>query len=237
MSPSFLLRAAFRRRLHSGFTPADPRAARESPSPVLFIGASDGAASLSRELNAAGFATLAVGTRALFSRARGGGSAVDSAVDALHAHITSMRCGAPPVAVAHGLCAALAVAYLESWPLGGLVALSPLSPTPRKTLARWLAAVDPLRAEDAGTMAALRTLLSSGDPEAAAEAAAFALALEPTRLEGGSVRMLALRSPDDAFSSDDDLREFSAHHALAPGDARTEGDARAAAKQWLLTHY
>ena len=234
-----LLRRAFRRRFHGGgFTPADPHAARESPSPVLFIGESFGAAALSRELNREGFATLAIDARPLFSRARGGGGGVDGAVDALHEHIASMRCGAPPVAFAHGLGVALAIAYLESWPLGGLVALSPLSPTPRKTIARWLAATAPVEADER-TMAALGAFLNSGDAEAAADAAAFALALEPTRLEGGSVRMLALRVGSDVFSSPDDLDDFSAHHAISPSDARTEDEcgARAAAKQWLLAHY
>lgn len=216
-------------------------AKRESPTPILllcsstsFQSSSVGSSALAHALHTAGYGVAIVDMTPFYV---GGG--VDAAVDALHSAIRTLGSGVPPVAISHGIGASFAQAYLESYALSGLAMLSPLTPDPRVTLARWapqstkdsesdlLNKVSRALFNASKSNSNAASILSS--PTAATSAvAAFALSLPRVLLEPSPVPILALRGLNDSWCDASDLEAVAAHHKLSEREACAIGGAAAA---------
>jgi hypothetical protein len=172
--------------------------------------------SLLQRLVAAGYGVAVLDVTRVCSE--GDTGAVDRAVEAVHVAIRRLGSGVPPIAIAHGLSASFAQAYLESYALSGLAMLAPLAPDPRATLARW-------SPSGLGMDALAGAFVSaSGHRAAQAEArgaASFALALPRVLLEPSPVPILAVRGAKDPWCTSEDLDAVAAHHALDAQQAVT----------------
>ena len=250
------MRRSHHRLLHTNFHPTFIAplisAKRESPTPILllcsstsFPSSSAGSSALSHALHKAGYGVAVIDMTRFY--VGGGTSAIDAAVEALHGAIRSLGSGVPPVAVAHGLGASFAQAYLESYALSGLAMLAPMTPDPQVTLARW--APRAVNDSESDVLKKVSTALfnssgssSSGSvsssgaapvpvrPTAAstAAAAAFALSLPRVLLEPSAVPMLALRGSHDKWCDASDLAAVAAHHGLSEREAYSIGGSAAA---------
>jgi pimeloyl-ACP methyl ester carboxylesterase len=223
-------------------------AKRESPTPILllcsstsFQSSSAGSSALSNALHTAGYGVAIVDMTEFY--VGGGTKAVDAAVEALHDAIRSLGSGVPPVAIAHGIGASFAQAYLESYALSGLAMISPLTPDPRVTLSRWA----PQTVKDSesnvlkkvatalfnasknnSTSAVSSSILNNSPMAATTAAAAFALSLPRVLLEPSPVPILALRGRHDTWCDASDLEAVAAHHKLSEREACAIGGVAAA---------
>lgn len=209
--------------------------------------ATAGSSALARALHAGGFGVAIVDMSQFYMAAGSGANDtndanaaanIDAAVEALHRAVRSLDSGVPPVAIAHGLGASLAQAYLESYALSGLAMLAPLHPDPRVTLGRWAPSLETAPPASAAAALAAAFLAASATcggssgvaltPAAAAGAAALALSLPKVLLEPSPVPLLGLRGAHDAWCSTSDLAAVAAHHGLGEREARSLGGAAAA---------
>ena len=210
------------RRLHAIYTASAISAPRESPTPVVFLCGLSlpaeciGQSAILQKLIAAGYGVAVLDVTRVCSE--GDAGAVDRAVEAVHGAIRALGSGVPPIAIAHGLSASFAQAYLESYALSGLAMLAPLAPDPRATLARWSPG-------GLGVDALASAFVSAcGHRAARAEArgaASFALALPRVLLEPSPVPILAVRGAKDPWCTSEDLDAVAAHHALDAQQALT----------------
>jgi hypothetical protein len=216
------------------YHPASPRAARESPTPVVLFGgvcASPGSwawVGLRARLTASGYNVAELDL--LRPRWDLCNSSLDDIVASLRAALGGSEFGTAPLALTHGpVDTALLQYYLESWPLAGLAMVNPLPPSAGAWLAARTAAggaAPPPPASAKAGCAAAPGALAAGlaatgafRNKGATVVAARVLqrvVTSPLKLEPSPVPILVVGGPGSPLCSEAELRAAAAAHGVPP---------------------